>query len=59
MGVVVDQAVDVVIERVERAGGDDAGLAHAAAERFAMSPRLADQIHWSAEGGPDGRAQAF
>ena len=42
VGVIFGQAVDVVLERVERAGGDDAGLAHAAAECFAMAAGLAD-----------------
>ena len=44
VGVVFGQAVDVVLERVERAGGDDAGLAPAAAECFAMAAGLANQI---------------
>ena len=34
VGVVLGQALDVVLERVEGAGGDDAGLPHAAAERL-------------------------
>ncbi len=58
-GVIFGQAVDVVLERVERAGGDDAGLAHAAAERFAMSPGLADQVSGAAQGRADRCAQAF
>ena len=59
VGVVFGQAVDVVLERVERAGGDDAGLPHAAAERFAMAAGLADQIGRAAEGGADRRTEAF
>ena len=39
---ILGQAVDVMIERVERAGSEDAGLAPAAAERFAMSAGLAN-----------------
>ena len=42
VGVVFGQSADVVLERVERAGGDDAGLAPAAAECFAMAAGLAD-----------------
>ena len=39
LGVVFGQPVDVVLQRVERPGGDDAGLPHAAAEHLAMPPR--------------------
>ena len=35
VGVVLGQAVDVVVERVDAGGGDDAGLAHRAAEHAA------------------------
>ena len=42
IGVIFGEAVDVVIQGVERAGGDDAGLAHAAAEEFASRLALLD-----------------
>ena len=41
VGVVFGQALDVMLQGVERRGGDDAGLPHAAAEQFAMPPGLA------------------
>ena len=47
--VVFGQPVDVMLQRVERAGGDDAGLAHAAAEGFAVATGIANQIRRAAE----------
>ena len=49
VGVIVGQARHIVLERIERAGGDDAGLAHAAAERFAVSASAADEVGGTAE----------
>ena len=59
VGVIFGQAVDVVLERVERAGGDDAGLPHAAAERFAMPARACDQLRRAAQRRADRRAEAL
>ena len=59
VGMVFGQAADVVLECVERAGREDAGLAPAAAECFAMAAGLADQIGGAAECGADGCAEAF
>ena len=42
--VVVGQPVDVVVERVQRARGDDPGLPQRAAEHLLVAPRLLDQF---------------
>jgi hypothetical protein len=59
VGMVVGEALDVVVEREECAGGDDAGLAPSSAERFAMAAGLADEIGRTAKRGADRRSEAF
>ncbi len=48
-----------MVEGVECGGGEDAGLAHAAAEHFAEAAGALDDVAWAAEGGADGSAEAF
>ena len=55
--VVLGQPVDVMVERVERAGGDDPRLAHRAAEHLLVAPRLVDQLARAGEAGADRRAR--
>ena len=59
VGVIVRQAFDVMIERVEGAGRQDAGLPHAAAELLADAASLRDEIARADEGRADRSAQAF
>src|SRR6059058_1446574 len=42
--VILGEAVDVVVERVERRGGEDAGLPHRAAEEVLALPGALDQL---------------
>ena len=56
---VVGEPVDHVLERVDAGRGDDAGLAHAAAEHLAVAPRLGDELLRAAEHGADRAAQAL
>ena len=44
VGVVLGQALDVVIERVQAGGGDDPGLAHGAADLLLDPPGLVDEV---------------
>ena len=53
------KSVNVVVEGVQCTGGDDAGLAPAAAECFAMTPRLANEVGGAAECGADRGAEPF
>ena len=59
VGMVVGQAVDVMLQRVKRRGGDDAGLAHAAAEHFAMPPGLLASVARPGQCRADRRPQAL
>jgi hypothetical protein len=43
VGVVLGQALDVVVECIEACGGDDTGLAHGAAQALFPDPGLLDQ----------------
>src|SRR5262249_9113647 len=56
---VLGEAVDVVIEGVECGCGQDAGLAHAAAQHLTNPPRLPYERLASGQGGADRRAQAL
>ena len=44
VGVVFGQPIDVVLQRVQGCGGQDAGLPHAAAEQLAVPPGLLHQV---------------
>lgn len=59
VGVIFGEAVDVVVQRVEGGGGEDAGLAPAAAEGFAESAGESDLIARADQGGADGGAEAL
>ena len=57
--VVVGEAVDVVVERVQRRRGDDAGLAHAAADHLAPAVRAGDERARADQRRADRRAEAL
>ena len=42
--VVLGEAVPVVLQRIERGGGDDAGLAHRAAQHLLLAPGFLDEV---------------
>src|SRR3954471_14842287 len=49
VGVVLGEAADVVLQRVKRAGGEDARLTHSAAERFTDAASFSDEIGGAAK----------
>ena len=57
--VVVGEALDVVVERVEPRRGDDAGLAHRAAEEVLEPPRLRHPRRDPAINAPTGQPRPF
>ena len=57
--VVVGQALDVVVERVEAGGGDDARLAHGAAQHLLPAPRLLDEGRRAGQARADRGAEAL
>ena len=57
VGVILGQPRDVVLERVEAGGGEDAGLAHAAAEHLAPAVRAVDERLRAREQRADRRAE--
>src|SRR5438552_2537546 len=57
--VIVGQTLDVMPERVDAAGGDDAGLAHGTAHLLLAAPRLVDERARAGHGRADGRAEAL
>src|SRR6476620_7219920 len=59
VGMIVLEALAVVLQGVERAGGDDAVLPHGAAEEFAMAAGLFNRVFGAGEGGADRSAEAF
>ena len=56
--VIVGEPLDVVVERVQRAGGDDPRLAHRAAPHLLVAPRLVDQRPRARQARADRRARA-
>ena len=54
---VFGQALDVVLQRIQAGGGEDAGLAHAAAQHLAPAQRLRDERPAAAQHRADRRAQ--
>lgn len=59
VGVVVFEALAVVLQSIERTGGNDTILSHGAAEQFAMAFGFLDRILGAGEGGADGCTEAF
>jgi hypothetical protein len=57
--VVFGQPIPIVVERIERRCGDDAGLAHRAAQHLLLAPRLLDEVLGTREARADRRAQAL
>ncbi|MFM1941617.1 MAG: hypothetical protein RI897_599 [Verrucomicrobiota bacterium] len=57
--VIFSEAVAVVFEGVEGGGGEDAALAHGAAEHFAEAAGAVDEVGGTAEGGTDRGAETF
>lgn len=58
-GVVLGKAVDVMVECVEGCGGEDAGLAHGAAEHLAEAVDALDGGAIAGDRGADGRAESL
>src|SRR5512134_1868998 len=59
VGVVLRQALDVVLERVQARGGENPGLPHHAAEDLARAPRPGNEILRTHQHRAGGRAQAL
>jgi len=57
--VIVPEALDVVIERVEGRGGDYSGLAQGPAEHLLPPPGLRDEVVGAGQTGADRRSQAL
>ena len=55
----VAEAGDVVLERIEAGGGEEAGLPHAAAEHFTDAQGAADEVAGAEEDGASGGAESF
>jgi len=59
VSMILGQSGDVVLERVESGGGEDAGLPHAAPQDLARSFRFRDEVGSSEQHGARRRAQAL
>ena len=59
VGMVVFEALAVVLKSIEGAGGDDAVLPHGAAKKFSMAAGFLDGVFGAGEGGADRCAQAL
>ena len=57
--VIVDQAIDVVLERIDRPRGDDAGLAHSTTKLMFPAPSPFDKSPRPSQGSPNRCAQAL
>ena len=57
VGMIVGQPIDVVIQGVERGGGQHADLPHSPAQNLAMAERLGNQIAWTGQGRTDRRPE--
>ena len=57
--VVLGEAVDMMVERVQAGRGQNADLAHAAAPALARAARLLDDLGVAHQNGADGAAQPF
>ena len=44
IGVILGQALHLMLQRIQASRGEHAGLAHTAADHFAQTPRPADQL---------------
>src|SRR5215208_5771462 len=58
-GVILGEAIDVVVERVQRGGRNDAGLPHRAAEKELLPPRQLDALRRRSENGAERAAEAL
>ncbi|MNN90408.1 hypothetical protein D3C81_2083510 [compost metagenome] len=59
IGMVLGQALHVMIQRIQAGRRQIAGLAHAATDHLAQSSSLGDQLHRTTEHRAHWRAQAF
>src|SRR5690606_37633690 len=59
VGVVLGQALDVVLQRVDARRGDDPGLAHRPAEHVLVAPRPLHRLPISGQHGADRAAEAL
>ena len=57
--VILGEPVPVMLQRVERGGGNDAGLAHGATQHLLLAPGLVDELLRSRQAGADRRTQAL
>ena len=57
--VVLSQPAEVVLQRVDRARGDDTRLPHGSAEPFAVVARLLHKVPRAGKSGPDRSSQSF
>src|SRR5579863_2704100 len=57
IGVIVREAVDMMVERMEAGGSADAGLAHRSAEALLPAPDLVDEIAGARDHAADRRAE--
>src|SRR5437763_16969060 len=59
VGVIVGEAVNVVVQCLDASGGANAGLAHGAAQPLLPAPDLVDEFTRSGHRRPNWRAQSF
>ncbi len=59
IGMIVGQAVNVMLERMQAGRSEHAGLAHGTAQHLANAPRLVNEVLGAQQYRPHGRAQAF
>ena len=59
VGVILGEALAVMVDAVQGGGGEEAGLAHRAAEHAALPRRRDDQVARAGEERAAGRAEAF
>src|SRR5689334_7301362 len=56
---VLGKAIPVVLEGIDRCGGNHAGLAHRAAQHLLLAPGFLDEVLRARDAGADRRAQAL
>ncbi len=58
-GVILDEPIDVVIQRIQTTGGRDASLTHGASNIVLVAARFGDELRASGQDGADGRSEAL
>ena len=59
VGVIFSESIDMMFQRMKRAGGDDPALPHPSAEDFSVATRQANQWLRSCKSGTHGSTEAF